>query len=172
MSTYTYTARSADDPDVVVTFTLDDHHMRVDLGAALEHVGRALIPEEEEGEEARKSRLQPVLKPLAVSLIEQKTKPFHISDIDASAKGEGLRLAAWVRVGGLRLAPVMFAMKRVDNPEAAHAFVEELDRRKASAEPRQKLRGPFDYWASWFLVGFFAALAGVLLTRKKEKMEA
>jgi hypothetical protein len=32
-NTYTYTARSADHPERVVTFTLYDHSMSVELGA-------------------------------------------------------------------------------------------------------------------------------------------
>ena len=37
-STYTYTARNAEDIREVVTFTLYDHHMSVGLGAPIENI--------------------------------------------------------------------------------------------------------------------------------------
>jgi len=37
-NTYTYTARSIEDPEQVVTFTLQDHRMSVGLGAPLEQI--------------------------------------------------------------------------------------------------------------------------------------
>ena len=37
--TYTYTARNINNPDDVVTFTLDNEHMRVNLTGVLEKAG-------------------------------------------------------------------------------------------------------------------------------------
>lgn len=49
--TYTYTARSADDPDEVAPFTLHDHSLSVELGGALlARVERVFQPEQAEGE--------------------------------------------------------------------------------------------------------------------------
>lgn len=153
-NTYTYTARSADQPEHVVTFTLHDHSVSVEPGAPLEHVERALQAEKGETEAGGESRIQPWLKPMAVSVMERVTRPFSVADVDASAEDGGLQVTQWVRTGGLRLAPIVFVMKRVDNPEAAQAFVEELERRKTFATRPGKFRGPLDYWGGWFLVGF------------------
>ena len=54
--TYTYTARSAENPERVVTFTLRGRRMSVGVGAPLEQVEQAIRlgrgeTEEEEGEE-------------------------------------------------------------------------------------------------------------------------
>lgn len=146
--TYTYIARSAEDPAQAVTFTLHDHSMSVGLGAPLEHVERALQPEDE-------ARLQPWLKPVAVSLLERGTRPFRVADVDARAEGNWLSVTGWVRAGGLRLLPIILIRGRVDNPEAALAFVEELNSRKASVEGAFKLLGLLDYWATWLTAGFF-----------------
>ena len=41
-NTYTYTARNIEDPEQVVTLTLQDHHMSVGLGAPLEQIETVL----------------------------------------------------------------------------------------------------------------------------------
>jgi hypothetical protein len=151
--TYTYMARSADDPARAVTFTLHDNSMSVGLGAPLEHVERALEPEGE-------VRPRLWLKPLAVSLLERGTRPFRVADVDAGAEGDWLWVTAWFRTSGLRVAPISLIKGRVDNPEAALAFVEELNRRKASAAGPIKLLEILDYWATWLLAGFL--LIGLL----------
>jgi len=170
--TYTYTARNADEPAQVVTFTLYDHSMSVELGAPLEHIERALQSVSEEIEEEKEARVYAWLKPVVVSLLERGTRPFDIVDVDASVKDGGLRITAWGRSGGLRVAPVTFAMERVDNPAAAQAFVEELNRRKASAARPGKFSGPLDYWVTWFLTGFLAAALLVGWLRKRDKETA
>jgi hypothetical protein len=170
-NTYTYTARSADDPKRVVTFTLYDHHLVVDVGVPIEHVERAL--QGRDAEEESEHNAQPWLKPVAVSAIERGLHPFNVADVYANADGGGLSVAVWVRAGGLRLAPVVFTMEQVDNLDAAQAFVEELDRRKASAARLGWLPGILDYWASWFL-GFFSLVAvlAVWLRRKYRRVAA
>jgi hypothetical protein len=64
----------------------------------------------------------------------------------------------WQRLGGLRLAPIMFNMGKIDNEAAAEAFVKELEKRKAEEEHAGKFFGPLDYWFGWlgivFLIGF------------------
>jgi len=52
-NTYTYTARNIENPEQVVTFTLQDQHMSVDLGAPLEQMETILqqIDAEEGAEE-------------------------------------------------------------------------------------------------------------------------
>ncbi|HPL26801.1 MAG TPA: hypothetical protein PLG21_01960 [Anaerolineae bacterium] len=66
-------------------------------------------------------------------------------------------MTPWVRVGGLRLAPVPFTFTRVDNPEAAQGFVRELQRRRGIAPRPGRLPGPFDYWGGWLLTTSLAA---------------
>lgn len=159
-NTYTYTARSAVNPSEVVTFTLHDHRMSVDLGAPLEHVERALGIEEGETEAEQEARIQPWVKPMAVSVMERAARPFNIADVDVNAQDDRLQVTGWVRTTGLRLAPVVFLMEHVDNPEAAHAFASEVEERKAAARHPGRFRGPLDYWAGWVLVSF---VIGVML---------
>ena len=167
--TYTYTARSADNPERVVTFTLRNSRMSVGVGAPLEQVERAIqigrgagASEEEEVEEgapveveqAEKPKLW--LRPVAVSLVERGTRPIHLDDVVAKLSEDWLRVRAWIRTGGLRLIPVTLIDGRVDNPVAAQDFVEEVGERKTDVGliPFDL----FDYWATWIVAGFAALL--------------
>jgi hypothetical protein len=170
--TYTFIARSAHNPDKVATFTLHDDTMSVDIGSPLEYLERALQTSEEDEPEAQNNGqgelALPWLKPTAVRLLQRVTRPFSVSDIDASSAGNGLYVRAWVRVGGLRLAPVVLAWDEVDNPDATRAFIAELNqRRQATAHPG-RFRGVLDYWASWLVAGL---VFGFLLFQqfRKEK---
>jgi len=157
--TYTYTARSADNPERVVTFTLRGSRMSVGVGAPLEQVEKALQigggeePEPEELEEgaAVVSEEKPKLwlKPLAVSLMERGTRPLHVDDVVAKATDDWLQVRAWVRAGGLRLFPITLIDGRIDNPAAAQAFAEEVTERQVGL----KLFGLLDYWATWIVSG-------------------
>ncbi len=158
-NTFTFTARSALASERVVTFTLYDQHMAVDVGAPLEHVERVVRglgdePETDaEAESPGGAQTAYALKPAAVSLLEKSGRPFDIGDVYAQAKGDALTVTAWVRAKGLRLAPVRFAWKQVDNPEAAHAFAEEIRARSQDAPHPGRFRGLMDYWISWLLLG-------------------
>jgi hypothetical protein len=151
-NTYTYTARSIEDPEKVVIFTLQDHHMSVGSGAPLEQIEAMLekmdTAEEGPGQEAE-ARLW--LKPLAVSLLERGVGPFRVADVRAAVEDDWLRVGAWYRAGGLALAPVTLVNGRVDNPQAAHAFVEELDRRKEEESRALGLFSVLNYWFTWIL---------------------
>jgi hypothetical protein len=166
-NTYTYTARSADNPEKVVTFTCYDHSLVVDVGVPIEQIERALQARQAGEEEYR---AQPWLKPMAISAIERGTRPFNVADVYAGADDGGLSVTAWVRAGGLRLAPVIFNMETVDNPQAAEAFVEELEKRRASVDRPSRFPGVLDYWVSWFVSGFsvVAVLATWLYRRYRE----
>ena len=157
-NTYTYTARSARNPEQLVTFTLYDDSLMMDVGALMEHAERALEAQQVEGE---KYPVQPLLKPLAISVIERGMKPFSVADVYAHAENGGLLVTAWVRTSGLRLAPVIFTLRQVDNPDAAKAFVKELEKRKASVDRAGSLPGILDYWMTWFVGGF--SVIGVLM---------
>jgi hypothetical protein len=164
--TYTYIARSADDPARVATFTLHNHSMSVGIGAPLEHVERAL--QSAGGEAEGEARPRFWLKPLAVSLPERGTGAFRVADVNAGAEGDWLQVTAWFRAGGLRLAPVTLIKGRVDNPEAALALVEELSRRKAAGAGPLKFLEVLDYWATWFLAGFL--LIGLLEVWRRSRL--
>ena len=65
-NTYTYTARSVDNPEQVVTFTLQDHQMSVGLGAPLEQIESVLQQMDDEGEDAGQGTQTGIwLRPLA-----------------------------------------------------------------------------------------------------------
>jgi hypothetical protein len=178
-NTFTYTARSRENPERIVTFTLYDHHLSVDLGGVIEHVDRVLRhepegeqadgpakEEEQEGAEeleageahtsSRRGPSLAVIKPAAVSALERGTGPFHVRDVAADADGDSFRVTTWIRAGGLRAAPVQFSWRSVDNPEGARAFAEELRHRQHAASHPGRFPGPMDYWLSWLLLGGLA----------------
>ncbi|MFW6135288.1 MAG: hypothetical protein ACOC7N_00530 [Chloroflexota bacterium] len=179
--TYTYTARSAENPERVVTFTLRDRRMSVGVGAPLEQIERA-IPigreEEEEPEERAEERAEPEvelepeqaeaprlwLRPLAVSLVERTTRPVHVDDVAATVADDWLRVRAWVRAGGLRLLPVTLIDGRVDNAVAAQDFVREVEERRTVGG--FNLFSLFDYWATWVAA---AVAALVILDRSRRR---
>jgi len=170
--TYTYTARSAVNSAKTVTFTLHDHSMSVELGVPLEQIERALKSVTEESVDEQEMDLQTWLKPLALALLQQGMRPFHVGDVEAELEGESLRVTAWGRPGGLRLAPFVVAMDRVDNPDAAQAFMNELAERKGSATEPALFPGPLDYWAGWFLAGFSVALLAARWLWKRRRVRA
>jgi hypothetical protein len=142
--------------------------MSVEPGAPLEHVERALGIEEGETEAEGETRIQPWVKPAAVSVMGRVAHPFNVSDVDVNVQDDRLQVISWVRTTGLRLAPVVFLMEQVDNPEAAHAFEREVEERKATAAHPGKFRGPLDYWAGWFLVGLVISVLLWIGLRRQE----
>jgi len=150
LGTYTYTARDANNPNKVVTFTLNDGHMRVNLTGILEQAGK--VAQADEKTDEIKAHLADQVKPAAVKLAENISGPFHISDVNAQLDGERLQVSLWQRAGGLRLSRVNFNMGEIDNYEAAQAFVEEVKDRQRQTDTISKFFGPLDYWVGW--VGF------------------
>jgi hypothetical protein len=145
--TYTYTARNANDPAKVITFTLYDDHLRVNLTGVIEQAERVAEAEEKPSEIGRQLSTQ--AKPTIMKLAENVSGPTHVGDVNADLSNENLQMTFWQRVGGLRLAPVVFRMGQVDNVDAAEAFVEKLEDRKEASSPAGKFFGPLDYWAGW-----------------------
>jgi hypothetical protein len=145
--TYTYTARNASDPTRVVTFTLYNNHLRVNLTGVLEQADQVAGAEDKPAEIGRQFSTQ--AKPAAMKMVENFSGPAHISDVDAHLDEEKLKVTLWQRIAGLRLAPVQFNMGKVDNADAAEAFVDELDQRKDTSTPASRFVGPLDYWAGW-----------------------
>ncbi len=56
---------------------------------------------------------------------------------------------------------------KVDNPEAAEAFVEELEHRSETTEPVSRFVGPLDYWLGWIGV-----IAGIFLLIRWPRRES
>jgi hypothetical protein len=156
-NTYTYTARNVENPEQVITFTLQDHHMSVGSAAPLEQV-ETVLQQEDTGEETEleaspTAQAKIWLRPLAVSLLERGVGPFQVADVHASTEEGWLRVSAWYRAGGLALAPVTLVDGQVDNPQAAQAFVEELDKRKSDVMGAFGMLNILDYWFTWILTG-------------------
>jgi len=159
LGTYTFTARDTENPDKVVTFTLDDEQLRLNFTGVLEKLGK-IGTAEEKGSEAR-LQMKTQLTPATIKLMQNLSGPVHLSDVSANLNGgdgEHLNLTVWQRLGGLRLVPVKVSMGRVDNVEAAEAFVDELEERKREIEPASRFGGPLDYWFGWLGVGMLAGL--------------
>lgn len=167
-NTYTYTARSADDPQRVITFTLREEYLEINLTGMLDSI-EEVVSGEEKGDTI-KAQVKTQAKPAALKVMEAFSGPIHISDVMGEVEEDKLKLRVWKRLGGLRAAPVLLDFASVDNPEAAKAFITELNERKRRAEHLGRFFGPLDYWFGWI------ALAVVLLVlwkwpRKKAKGE-
>jgi hypothetical protein len=133
--------------------------MRVNLTGVLENLSK--VAGAEERREAAKEQLKPQLEPATMKIIESISGPIHMSDVDVQLDGTGgdsLSVTAWKRVGGLRLAPVSIKIGQIDNPEAAEAFVEEVDTRKEDSSHIGKFFGPLDYWFGWLGIGILMFL--------------
>jgi hypothetical protein len=158
-NTYTYTARSRENPDQVVTFTLQDHHMSVGVGVPMEQL-ETILQQSDTADQVEEGDGHLWLKPLAVSLLERGVGAFRVADVNAAAQDDRLRVSAWYRAGGLALAPVTLVNGPVDNPLAAQAFVEELDRRKSETTAAFGALNILNYWFTWILAG--ALILGLL----------
>ena len=155
--TYTYTARSAADPDRVVTFTLVNGHMMLNLTGVMDQLSEVVTADEKAT--TVKEQMKKQIGPSMMKGIEQLSGPVHVRDVAADLVEGRLVVRAWQRAGGLRLAPMVIGIDRVDNVEAAEAFVEELDTRQNSVQSAGKFAGPLDYWFGW------AALFLIVLLR-------
>ena len=155
MTTYTYTARNAEDPGKVLTFTLQGDYLKVNLTGLADNVSQ-LLEEEGDTEEIIK-QLTSQAKPTSLKVLEEVSGPLHVSDVKGQLTGqtgEELKIKAWKRIGGLRAAPLILKMGRVDNPRAAEDFLAELQSRKESSSRISKFFGPLDYWLGWIgLIG-------------------
>lgn len=145
--TYTYTARSARDPNKVITMTLIDHQLRVDIPELLDTI-EDIATSEEKLEQAGK-HLKSQAQPTTMKVAEAISGPIQLSDVNAKLEDKRLKVTAWKRLGGLRLTPLRLNLPEVDNPDAAAAFVDELDERKMASAQQQKFTGPLDYWIGW-----------------------
>lgn len=156
--TYTYTARSAHNPDKVITMTLVDHQLQVDIPEVLDTIGDIARSEEKLGEAGEYLKTQAY--PTSMKVAEAISGPIRLGDVNAKYKDNRLVVTTWKRLGGLRLAPLRLNFPEVDNPEAAEAFVDELHERKTTASHQHKFTGPLDYWIGWIgmILGFIVLL--------------
>jgi hypothetical protein len=168
-ATFTYTARSTSNPDKVATFTLQNGTASVELGSAI-------IKQMEDSFVAvqcdQAHKLAAWLEPAATSALQRIAQPVPHSDFEASVEGSGLRALAWIRAGGLRLAPVVGIWQEVDNVPGARAFVEEVEQRKKASIEKERMPDPFDYWAGWALVGLLTLTVPIVLMRLLSKRRA
>lgn len=165
-NTFTYTARSAKDPEKMAMFTLHNGSVSVQLGNAIMEQAEEAYTEfrEEDG-----SQLSAWIKPMATGSLQRFLKPIPLEDFDADVKGESLQTTAWIRTGGLRLAPVMMTWQEVDNPAGASAFVEEVRERKEGVVGMGALPDFLDYWATWIVMGIFSVVLPLILLRQLRK---
>lgn len=163
--TYTYTARSISDPDRVLTFTLVNSHLQLEITGLAEKMER--IQQAEEKPEAVKTQLIRQMPLAAPRLWQAISGPLHVGDVHARLEDDHLTVNAWQRTAGLRLAPVIIRMGAIDNPPAAEAFIEELDARQEEAEHPAIFFGPLDYWLGW--IGLAIGLG--FLLRRPDKQE-
>lgn len=164
--TYTYTARDKDNPNHVLTFTIFENYLKVNLTGLVDQVSEA-VGEEDRGT-AVKDFLSTQTGSALYKAVEQLSGPVHVNDVSPYLEDEQFTLTFWKRLAGLRFAPLTISMGDVDNPEAAAQFIDTLLERQKKAETPGFFAGPLDYWATWLIV-----LSGVILLIKwpKKKKE-
>jgi hypothetical protein len=163
--TYTFTARSVVNPDAIVTFTLTDHSLRVNLTGMVEKMEKVLVSEDKPSEVRHQVISQ--IQPAAVKFLQGSFEAIPLDDVNAKFDGDRLMVNTWKRVGGLRLAPLMISIQEVDNPDATEAFVNELNDRKSTARHLSRFVGPLDYWIGW--VGLLFGLLFLLRWSSRQK---
>lgn len=166
-STYTYTARSATDPQQIATFTLQNGEVAVELGNAfMQQIQEAY---ETISDESAESGLPTLVKPAVAGTLQKLIEPIPLADFDADIREDALRATAWIRAGGLRLIPIMLTWAQVDNPDSARTFVAELRNRKQVTDPNRRYPGPLDYWFSWILIGLASLVIPLLILRRLQR---
>ena len=166
-NTFTYTARSTTDPGKMAMFTLHNGSVSVDLGNTLiEQLGEA---QDAVSNESPEKNLTAWIKPAATSAYQKLAKPITLADFDAEISGATLQTTAWLRTGGLRLAPLIMTWQEVDNPEGAQAFVAELENRKKTIQDEPTHPAPLDYWASWIVIGIMSIALPILFIKQWQK---
>jgi hypothetical protein len=161
-NTFTFTARSALDPEKVASFTLHNGSISVELGNALLEQAEQLSNSQLEG---IPSAFVDWAKPVATALTQRYLEPIPVQDFEADTSNEGFNATWWVRARGKRLLPISMNWNEVDNAPAAEAFVGELEMRKESLGERSMLPNIFDYWATWIVVGLAAVALPVVYLR-------
>lgn len=156
--TYTYTARNKENPNRMVTFTIFNDHLKVNLTGLFEQVSEVF--DDDDRMSAVKKMISTQSGTTLYKAIERLSGPVHIRDVTPIYKDEKFTLTFWNRVARLRFAPIVIVMGEVDNPEAAEQFINTLSERQDETESPGIFAGPLDYWVTWMamLIGMIALL--------------
>jgi hypothetical protein len=165
--TYTYTARNKDNPDRVMTFTIFDNYLRVNLTGLIDQVSD--VVEEDDRKDAIKDFLTTQSGSAVYKAVERFSGPVHVNDVSPDYEEGQFKLTFWKRVAGLRFAPITLSMGDVDNPEAAGQFIDVLMERQDKAEAPGFFSGPLDYWATW--IGILIGIIVLIKWPRKKKSE-
>lgn len=166
-NTYTYTARSAEDVDELVTFTIEDDYLKINFGGVLAEKAEEILAADDKSAVVEE-QLKSSIKPVSMQLISTMSKPTHLYDANVKYQNGDLHIWGWQRVARLRLFPFYFIIKSVDNKDSAKAFEKEIQKNKEEAPSINRFTGPLDYWLGWVgLLGIFAFFIKSLLPQKK-----
>lgn len=157
--TYTYTARDKENPNRVMTFTIFENHLKVNLTGLIDQVSEAV--EEENQQATIKDFFATQSGSALYKAVERLSGPVHINDVSPFFEEGQFRLTLWKRMAGLRFAPITLSIGNVDNPEAAAQFIDTLIERQDQTEKPGFFAGPLDYWITWI-----ALLLGVIILIK------
>lgn len=151
--TYTYTARNKDNPNRVITFTIFEDYLKVNLTGLVDQVSD--VVDEEDHQTAVKDFFSTQSGSALFKVVERLSGPVHVNDVNPKFENGQIKLTFWKRVAGLRFAPLVLSMGEVDNPESASQFIETLEERQNQSETPGIFSGPLDYWVTWIglLVG-------------------
>lgn len=163
--TYTYTARNKDNPDRVLTFTIVDDYIEVNLTGVVNQVSDLI---EEEGQKASIKKFLTEQSGIALyKVVERLSGPVHVNDVRSVFEDGHFKLTFWKRVAGLRFAPLTLSMGNIDNPDTAAQFIETLMGQQGKADEPGFFSGPLDYWATW--VGLIIGLIALIRWPRKKK---
>lgn len=170
-NTFTFTAREIENPDKIATFTLQNGDVSVQLGnAMLTQVVDTLESESEQSEED--ANLVDLTKASALGTVQKVLHSIPVYDFDVDLEDQKLHTTAWIRTGGLRAVPMSVTWDEVDNPEAARAFVREVNERKKAAPQVNKMPSILDYWAGWLVVGVSGLVFLVTILRLLKRFQS
>ena len=163
--TYTFTARNKENPNRVMTFTIFDDYLKVNLTGLVDQVSE--VVEEDERQDAVKDFITTQSGTALYKAVERLSGPVHVTDVSPFLEEGQFKLTFWKRFAGLRFAPITLAMGDVDNPQAAAQFLETLLDRQDRADKPGFFAGPLDYWATWIVL--VLGVIALIKWPKKEK---
>ena len=161
--------------DLLLPYTIDlSIYHTISNPDLIDHIERVGVPfyEREAVDKINNEQaglLASAAKPAVSASLQKLLDPFPLQDFAATLNGDSLKTRAWVRAGGLRLAPVVLNWQNVDNPVAAAAFVDELEQRQAEISGVSRLLSPLDYWLIWVLVGVTAVIIPIILRQQRDR---
>jgi hypothetical protein len=163
--TYTYTARNKENPDRVMTFTIFENYLKVNMTGLVDQVSE--VAAEEDRKAAVKDLLSTQTGTALYKAMERLSGPVHVNDVNPYYEDGQFKLTFWKRLAGLRFAPITLSMGTVDNPDAAAQFIDTLLDRQETAEAPGIFSGPLDYWFTW--VGLLIGLIVLIKWPRKDK---